>query len=414
VPRASRSELEGRPLADLHQLASEAALPRYRLLRRDDLITALSGEDAPQAVATADEAPETEEPPPLEDLEGELRSGVLDLVGEGYGFVRLSGLARSGDDPYVSRTLVRKYALRRGEQVEGLVSRDEQRPRMVSIEIVEGSPASEARADPPLLDDLPARRPSRALMPRPAAISTRMVEIVSPLGKGQRALVEGPAGSGATSLLRTLARDLSGTGVHLTVALIDVRPEEVADWEGLGVRVAASPAGTPPREQVALAELTLEQSKRAAERGEDAVLMLDSITRLARAYALARGSGGDDGGMTPVAVEAIKRWFAAARDAGDGSLTLIAAARVGSPSPFEALVHESLEDTASAIVALDSDLAARGHHPAIDVGRSRTLGEEALLDDEQRRELGNMRGVMRSLDAVEAWAFLGERAREVS
>ena len=160
------------------------------------------------------------------------------------------------------------------------------------------------------------------------------------------------------------------------------------------MEVAAADAGSSPREQVALAELALERAKRIAERGEDVVLVLDSISRLTRAYGLARGAGtGEAHAVGPVAVESVKRWFAAARDAGDGSLTIIAAARVESESAFETLVHEALEDSAGSVVRLSPELAAKGMRPAIDPARSRTLGEEALIDDERRRTLENMRGV---------------------
>jgi transcription termination factor Rho len=433
VPRPRRKEVEGKPLADLHELAAGLDVQRYRLLRREQLIAAISGEEAPPPPSreaapspaephAVDEEPAVDEAPavdeqaageiPLEELEGELRSGVLDLVGDGYGFVRVEGLGRSDADPYVSRTLVRRFGLRRGDEVGGLVSQRDRRPRMVSIETVQGRPASEQREEPPPLDEEPAQRPSRPLLTQPSGAAARMIEIVAPLGKGQRALISGPPGSGATTLLRELADELSRAGVSPEVTLIDVRPEEVPEWERTGLSVAAAPAGSSPREQIALAELALEQAKRAAERGEDAVLVLDSLSRLARAYGLARGNSDDAGAMGPAAVESVKRWFAAARDAPRGSLTVIAASRVESDSAFETLVHESLEDSASVVVRLDAELAARGMYPAIDASRSRTLGEEALVDSERRRILESMRGVMRSLDPAESWEFLAEKARE--
>jgi transcription termination factor Rho len=254
-------------------------------------------------------------------------------------------------------------------------------------------------------DDLPVQRPSR-LLDLGDALGARMVQIVAPVGRGQRALIAGPAGSGATTLLQELGRGLAGEGAHVRVVLVDVRPEEVPEWEGV-VEVAAADSGTSPREQVALAERALEEAKRSAARGEDAVLLLDSLSRLARAYGLASGD-------RPEAVEATKRWFAAARDGGDGrgSLTLIATARVETESSFDALVHDALEDSANMVVRLHPGLAARGRYPAIDADRSRTLGEDTLLDEERRLALENMRGVARSLSPEEAWEFLAERARE--
>jgi transcription termination factor Rho len=243
-----------------------------------------------------------------------------------------------------------------------------------------------------------------------------MAELVSPLAIGQRALVAGPPGAGATHLLREMARGLIGGDERLIVVLIDVRPEEVAEWEiSEEVDVHSASSDRPPREQVALAELVLERGKRLAEQGEDVIVVLDSITRLARAYGLARTRPGNDA-PTPelLAVEGAKHWFASARDTGSGSLTLLATGRLESDSALETLVHESLLDTAGAVVRLDPELAARGLHPAIDPRRSHTLGEEALVAEDRRGPLDALRSVMRSLDSVEAWEFASARVRETA
>jgi transcription termination factor Rho len=264
-------------------------------------------------------------------------------------------------------------------------------------------------------DDLPAQRPSRPLRAQPGAnaFALRMAELVAPLAIGQRALVAGPAGAGATHLLRDMTRGLIGGEERLIVALIDVRPEEVPEWQiSEEVEVHAAAGDRPPREQVALAELVVERAKRLAEQGEDVVVVLDSITRLARAYGLARSRSGNDG-PTPelLAVEGAKRWFGSARDTGTGSLTLLAAGHVESESHLETLVEESLLDAAGAVVRLDPGLAARGLYPAIDARRSRTLGEEALLPEERRAPLEALRAEMRSLDPAEAWEFASARVR---
>jgi transcription termination factor Rho len=413
--RPAADDLRSRPLADLHELAARVRLPRYRLLRREQLIAALATEDG-----VTPPSPDVAAPPPapteemLEEPEGELRVGVLDLVADGFGFVRLSGFARSPDDPYVSRTLVRQHGLRRGDEVGGPVQtlRTERHPRMVGIETVEGRAASDAPGERPLLDEAQVRRPSRPLATGDTA-TARMVEMVTPLGFGQRVLIAGSPGAGATTLLRKIADGLRDSGTRVSVALVDVRPEEVPEWQAAGVAVQAAPADASPRDHVALAELALERAKRIAEQGEDAVLLLDSISRLARAYGLLRGRTGEAAPAPELAgVEAAKRWFGAARDAGYGSLTLIATARVESESRLETLVHEALADAANVIVRLDSGLAARGLHPALDVRRSRTAGEEALLGEDRRRTLESVREVARSLDPFEAWQFLAARARE--
>ena len=285
-------------------------MPRYRLLRRAELIDAISGEEGarPSGSAPAAAAPPPPAPPPPvpepepepaaesdvdEPAEGELRTGILDLVGEGYGFVRVGGLTRSADDPYVSRTLVREFSLRRGDEVTGRVmprTAGERHGRMVTVEW-----RTHSEAPPASFDDFPVQRPTRPLRAQAGtdSFALRMTELVSPLAIGQRALVAGPPGAGATHLLREMARGLIGGEERLIVALVDVRPEEVPEWEiSDEVEVNSALSDRPPREQVALAELVLERGKRLAEQGEDVIVVLDSITRLARAYGLARSATG--------------------------------------------------------------------------------------------------------------------------
>ena len=438
-------ELTDRPLADLHALAAEWGVPRYRLLRREQLVDAISGEVAP-ALAQAPESriepvpepavavepepepePEPElkaepEPEPEPELkaepepdsrETEGRAGFVDLVADGYGFLRINGLTRSREDPYLPRSLVRQFELQRGEEVAGRVvprgPRD-RHARMVEVEWRRSGPV------PVSFDDLPVERPSRALRARGGeeAFAARMAELVATLGVGQRALVAGPPGAGATHLLRDITRALLGADERLIVVLVDVRPEEVPDWElSEQVEVHAAAGDSSARDQVALAELVLERAKRLAEQGEDVIVVLDSISRLARAYGLARSRSGGEAPEVAGA-EGAKRWFAAARDTGAGSLTLLAAARVDSDSPLEALVHETLIDMAGAVVRLDPELAARGLHPAIDAQRSHVRGEEHLLPADERRHLDSVRGVMRSLEPVEAWEYAAARVREAS
>ena len=416
-------------------------MPRYRLLRREQLIEAISGEPAPAPVPgpapVAALAPEPErepepapvaepvpepEPEPESELEPEPepesretegRAGFVDLVGDGYGFLRVNGLTRSREDPYLPRSLVRQFELRRGEEVAGRVvprgPRD-RHARMVEIEWRRSDPA------PVRFDDLPVQRPSRALRARGGAeaFAARMAELVATFGVGQRGLVAGPPGAGATNLLRDIARGLLGGGERLIVVLVDVRPEEVPEWElSEQVEVHAAPGDRSARDQVALAELAVERAKRLVEQDEDVVVLLDSISRLARAYGLARARpGGEAPAAEVLAAEGAKRWFATARDTGAGSLTLLATARVDSDSPLEALVHETLLDMAGAVVRLDAELAARGLYPAIDAGGSRALGEEHLLEPDERRHLESVRGVMRSLDPLEAWEYAAARVRE--
>ncbi len=376
APAFTAAELEGRSLADLHQLAAETGVSRYRLLRKEQLVAALSGGEVAPPGTAATAARSRPEPEPARPR-------------------------RERPRPERARPERPRPERPRPERPHARSRTPERRSpaALRSLEELEGGQRRSA------FDDLPVRRPSRPL-PLGGAPAMRMVEIVAPAGHGQRGLIAGPPASGATALLRAIGGSLASAGVRASAVLIDVRPEEVPEWDA-GLDVRAADSGSTPGEQVALAERALEDAKGSAERGEDVVLLVDSLSRLARAYALA----GQD---RVEAVESAKRWFAAARDAGAGrgSLTLIAAAHVESDSSFEALLHESVEDSANMVVRLSAELAGRGMHPAIDAGRSRTLGEDALVGEDRRRVLENIRGVARSLDPAEAWDFLAERARE--
>ena len=390
------AELEGRPLADLHQLAAEAGVLRYRLLRREQLVSALTGVDVDVVPARTAAVPRPERPaaPRPEKPRRQERPSRPE---------RARPASRPERAPRRERTNTDDLTL---EELE----RSPSRPASTPSPTPTPAPAPASRSSRPSraagsFADLPVQRPSRPLE-LGDGLAVRMVQIVAPLGRGQRALIAGPAGIGATTLLQEVGTGLASEGVHVQAVLVDVRPEEVPEWDGR-VEVSAADSSTSPRDQVALAERALEQAKSAAADGKDTVLLLDSLSRLARAYGLAHDARLE-------AVEATKRWFAAARDGGSGrgSLTLIATARVDSGSSFDALVHDALEDSANMVVRLRPDLAARGKYPAIDADRSRTLGEDTLLGEDQRLALENMRGVARSLSPEEAWDFLAERARE--
>lgn len=455
---STRRELADASLAELHEHARERGIERYRLLRREDLIRAVASDGG--AVETESEAepvgwappapeqlepeepeaekperepePEPEEPESEPELEAEAEAeqgteahagGILDLAGEGFGFVRGETLVRSDTDPFIARSQVRRLSLRAGDEVTGLVRpprRGERHPAMVRVTSVNGAEIEGMdAAQRPVFDELQIARSSGALRLERGAddLAGRMIDLVAPLGRGQRGLVAGPPAAGASRLLRDVASALAGDDPHVIVVLCDVRPEEVLDWElAEGLELHAATAERRPDVQRRVAELALERAKRLAEDGRDVVLLLDSITRLARAYSLAALDRDGDEGDAPLdgaAVHGVKRWFASARNTRDaGSLTILAAARTGSDSRLDAAVYESLGDAANLELRLDPDLAARGHHPALDLKRSRALHEEGLIEADRLRRLELLRGVVRSLDAEEAWRFLAGKLRE--
>jgi transcription termination factor Rho len=295
---------------------------------------------------------------------------------------------------------------------------------MVRVTSVNGTQVEDESApERPLFDDLEIARSNGALTLERGTddLAGRMVDLVAPLGRGQRGLVSGPPAAGASRLLREVAAALAGDDLHVIVVLCDVRPEEVLDWEqaagpGRGIELHAVTAERRPEVQRRVAELALERAKRLTEAGRDVVLLLDSITRLARAYSLAALDRDGDEGDAPLdgaAVHGVKRWFASARNTRDaGSLTILAAVRTDSGGRLDTAVYESLADTANLELRLDPELAARGHHPALDLKRSRTLHEEGLVEPDRLHRLEMLRGVVRSLDADQGWSFLAGKLRE--
>jgi transcription termination factor Rho len=440
--RPTRDELASATLADLHGLAREQGLERYRLLRRDDLIGALASDG--EAVAQVDEPPEPapeievrarppeplpdveeEEPPePEAESEDEVQAeGILDIAGEGFGFVRGETLLRSDEDPFISRTQVRRLGLRAGDAVAGVVRpprRGERHPAMVRITRVNDVEAEALAEERPVFEDLQIERPNGPMRMERGSddVTGRMIDLVAPLGRGQRGLVAGPPAVGASRILREVARALAGDDPHVIAVLCDVRPEELLDWEPTeGLELHAATAERPPDAQRRVADLALERAKRLAETGRDVVLLLDSATRLARAHSLAGPNQADatdpEAQLDGAAVHAVKRWFANARNTRDaGSLTILVAVRTDSESRLDAAVYESLADTANMELRLDAGLAAGGRHPAVDLTRSRTLHEDGLVEGAQLRRLELLRGVVRSLDAEEAWSFLEGKLSE--
>jgi transcription termination factor Rho len=345
--RPPRADVRDAPLADLHALAREQGVRRYRLLRREELVEAVSSDGAAL------------EEPPEPASEVELRA----------------------------------------RPPEPLPDVDE--------------------ADRAAFADLRIDRPDAVLRLEraPGDMTGRMIDLIAPIGRGQRGLVAGPPGAGASRLLRDLADALSGADAHVMAVLCDVRPEEMLDWEPVaGLELHAATAEEAPESQCRVAADALEQAKRLAEDGRDVVVLLDSATRLARAHTLsANGADAPDPEAPPdgAAVHAVKRWFASARNTRDaGSLTILAVVRTDSESRLDAAVYDSLADAANLELRLDAGLAEAGRYPALDLTRSRTLHEEGLIDEPARRRLELLRGVVRSLDVEEAWRFLAGKVEE--
>ncbi len=337
--------------------------------------------------------------------------GYLDLRDEGYGFLRTSGFLSGPGDVYVSISQVRRFALRRGDRVEGAArpaGGNEKYPALLRIDKVTGLTPDEARtrarfeALTPLFPDT---RLKLELPSHPANDTARIVDLLSPIGKGQRGLIVSPPKAGKTTVLKQIAHciEVNNPEVQLMVLLVDERPEEVTDMaRSVKGEVIASTFDRPAEEHIQVAELTIERAKRMVELGRDVVIILDGITRLARAYNLGAPSSGRimSGGIDTGALYPPKKFFGAARNIEEGgSLTILATALVETGSRMDEVIFEEFKGTGNMELRLDRKLAERRIYPAIDVNASSTRHEELLFDKSQLQQVWKLRRVLNALGA---------------
>jgi transcription termination factor Rho len=355
-------------------------------------------------------------------------AGILDVL-DNYAFVRTSGYLPGTDDVYLSLSMVRKFGLRRGDAVLGQVRQPREGERrekfnpMVRIDSVNGADPDAARERVDFAALTPVHPTERLrLETDPADVVGRLVDLAAPIGKGQRGLVVSPAQAGKTSLLRAIASSLSSNNpeCHLMVVLVDERPEEITDFErSVKGEVIASSFDRPPADHVVVAELAIERAKRLVELGHDVVVLLDGITRLARAYNLTAAVSGrvTAGGVDPAALFPPKRFFGAARNIEDGgSLTILATALVDSGSPTDEVIFEEFEGTANMELRLRREPGERYGRdeqvvPAVDVVRSGTRRDDLLLSPEELEIVGRLRDQLAALDPQRAHTDLLERLR---
>jgi transcription termination factor Rho len=400
-------------LADLHERAAASGVPGYRKLGREELIEALRTAPDPEEVvvdATVldDEVAEPVELGPEgpeggdeagEELPTHEIRGVLELTRQRYGFLRLAGLSPSDDDVYISAAQVRRCELRPGDEVVGPARdprRGERHRALVHVDSVNGEePLAEER---PEFDALAPVAPERRLAPggEDADVLTRAVDLFAPLAYGQRVLIRAAPRSGRTSLLRSIARSAAASeGVRVVVLLIDERPEEATAWrEALPVaEFAIATADLAPAEQVRIAELGLERARRLAEIGEDAVLLCDSLSRLA----VAAGNADE-----------VKRLFGSGRNlAGGGSLTVLGTVLADGTDEGEA--ERAVLTTESSLIVLDPELAAAGQWPAIRPADSRVSNEDQLREPAELDAARRLRARLADLEPADAAALLRER-----
>jgi transcription termination factor Rho len=411
----AESELADKHLSELHAEAARLGVPGYRMLRREALIEAIAEEveDGPEVQPTDEAEGAEEESEPAEPQERERRepeteqvSGVLDRTYRGYGFLRLRGLEPAPGDVYISASQIRRCELRLGDLVSGPArppARGERYPALVHVDLVNGvEPVDEEEGiERPQLEDLTPIAPHRRLRldPDEADLLTRAVDLLVPLALGQRVLVRAAPRSGRTTLLRGLAGAIQRTEERpgLVVLLVDERPEEATAWSEVlpDDELAVATAEMSPREQARVADLALERSKRRAEAGEDVVLIVDSLSRLA----LARRDPAD-----------VKQLFGAGRELAEeeaGSLTVIATTLDGIAD--EGAAREAVETTENALIRLDPELAAAGIYPALRPEDCRVSGEEALREPAELEAARELRAELAGKEPQEAAALLRER-----
>jgi transcription termination factor Rho len=421
---AMADKLEQLHLADLHARAAALGIPGYRLLRRDRLVAEIQARNG-EPGAAVDEPPTDELTQPdsdaeadraarpdrerLEETETEDVTGVLEVTPQRYGFLRFGGLEAQADDVYVSASQIRRCELRSGDQVAGPARaprRGERHRALVHVDRVNGGepPTGERPAFQDLTPVLPKRR---VALGGSSDVLTRAVDLLTPLALGQRVLVMAAPRSGRTTLLRSIARAIGEQGgLELIVLLIDERPEEATAWgEALpGSEVVSATADLPPDDQVRVAELALERGRRLAETGSDAVMIVDSLSRLAVASSSASGRGRASD------VAEVKGLFGSGRELaeeGAGSMTVIATVVAGAED--DGAAERAVVTTESSLITLDPELAAAGVFPALRPRECRISNEDELRDAEELAAVRKLRSLLADLDPVEAARFLRER-----
>jgi transcription termination factor Rho len=338
-------------------------------------------------------------------------SGYLDLRDEGYAFLRVNGALPSRDDAYVSVKQVRQYGLRKGDHLTGLsrpANRNEKNPALQQLDTINGKSPEESKGRP-RFDKLTPLFPDERLVleakDEPLNMTTRIIDLVAPIGKGQRGLIVSPPKAGKTSIMKSIARaiETNNPEVVVIVLLIDERPEEVTDMQRhlKNGEVVASTFDRPPEEHTAVAELTVERAKRLVEDGKDVVVILDGITRLARAYNMSAPQTGRvlSGGVDAAALYPPKRFLGAARNLEEGgSLTMLATALVETGSRMDEVIFEEFKGTGNMELRLDRKLAEKRIFPAIDIDGSSTRNEELLRERKEVEASWKLRRVVSGMN----------------
>ncbi|HET7094739.1 MAG TPA: transcription termination factor Rho [Thermomicrobiales bacterium] len=396
-PHLTIAELDAKTPEELFEMARGFELQGYSRMNRQDLMIKLLQSQT--------------------EKDGHIfGDGILEIIEDGFGFLRGPRFLPGPDDIYVSQSQIRRFGLRTGDRVSGQVRPPKDNEKFFSllrVECVNGIDPETARRRPSF-DGLTPIFPLELLNLEtlPNILSTRLLNLVAPIGRGQRGLIVSPPKAGKTMLLKAIANGITANcpDVHLMVCLIGERPEEVTDMRrSIEGEVISSTFDEPVEDHTKVAEMALERAKRLVEGGRDVVILLDSITRLARAYNLAVPPSGRtlSGGIDPVALYPPKRFFGAARNIeGGGSLTIVSTCLIDTGSRMDDVIYEEFKGTGNMELHLDRKLAERRIYPSIDVQRSGTRREELLLDEFTLRQVWTMRRMVSMLGGSEGTELL--------
>ena len=424
-----REKYESLPLATLKELAKARDISGISGMKKAQLIERMLEEDIRDKERSANTGDrDKQEIHDIDKLDsGETASGILEVMTEGFGFIRCENYLPGENDVYVSPSQIRRFNLKTGDILEGntrIKTQQEKFSALLYLSKVNGiHPAIAAKR--PNFEDLTPIFPNKRLSLETGKTSTamRIMDLMSPIGKGQRGMIVSPPKAGKTTLLKQVALSVrkNNPEVHMLILLIDERPEEVTDIkeaiEGANVEVIYSTFDELPEHHKRVSEMVIERAKRLVEHGKDVMILLDSITRLARAYNLTVAPSGRtlSGGLDPAALHMPKRFFGAARNMREGgSLTILATALVDTGSRMDDVVYEEFKGTGTMELVLDRKLSEKRMFPAIDIPKSGTRREDLLLSPEELEAVDHMRKAlngMRSDEAVENILNMFSRTR---
>ncbi len=397
------AELEIKSLNELQDLAKDLNIPNFRRFRKQELIMKILQIQTEQSGLM-------------------FRSGILEIMQEGYGFLRTSGYLPGTEDIYVSPSQIKRFGLRVGDEVLGQVRAPKDNEKyyaLLRVEAVNGLDPEAARSRPDFEKLTPVFPHERLKLELPQSdLTVRIVDLFAPIGKGQRAMIVSPPKAGKTTLLKKIGQSvvLNHQEIYLMVLLLDERPEEVTDMRrSVEAEVVASTFDRPPEEHVQVADLVLERAKRLVEGGRDVMVLLDSLTRFSRANNLVIPPSGRtlSGGLDPAALHRPKRFFGAARKIEEGgSITIVATALIDTGSRMDDVIYEEFKGTGNMELHLNRKLQERRTFPAIDIKLSGTRREELLLNEEELRKVWVLRKSLETLDTVAMAELILDRLRK--